>query len=329
MIPVFVAVGTAAGASAAAAAVVGGLIVSGTAMSIVGAVTGNKDLSRFGAVLSLAGGIGGLASGAWGSAASSVAASSSAASGAVDTSALTLANAAAPSATSFGAASYDFGTGVSGISMAAPAASSADGLILANSAPAAPTAAAVTAAPTTPIASSAPATSYPTPGTAADAGTSSVANLGSATPATPAVAPGSDLGGAVVSPASGQPAVPDFSGMNPSGGAMPATTSATTPAGFGQAGGVNFDPTVQAGNNFWGTVGDTVKGVGKWLNDNPGMAKVAGGLVQGAATSYGAQLNQQRQYDLQQQAIAAQRARYTASLQGVQAPVYQAPPKGP
>ena len=52
-----IALGTAAGAGAGAALMTG-LMVAGTAISVVGTVTGSKKLSRFGALVSLAGGIG-------------------------------------------------------------------------------------------------------------------------------------------------------------------------------------------------------------------------------------------------------------------------------
>lgn len=69
----------AAGASAIAAgsAVVGGLMVAGGVLTGLGALTGNKKLSQLGAIAGLAGGIGGLATGAWATPAQEVANSSS------------------------------------------------------------------------------------------------------------------------------------------------------------------------------------------------------------------------------------------------------------
>ena len=48
-------------------------MIAGGAMSAIGTLTGNKKLSQFGAVLGLAGGVAGLASGAWASAADGIA----------------------------------------------------------------------------------------------------------------------------------------------------------------------------------------------------------------------------------------------------------------
>lgn len=52
---------------------VAGAMIAGGVMTGVGVLTGNKKLQKWGGVLSLAGGIGGLATGAWSSTASSVA----------------------------------------------------------------------------------------------------------------------------------------------------------------------------------------------------------------------------------------------------------------
>lgn len=48
-------------------------MISGAALTATGAITGNAKLSKWGGILSLAGGIGGLATGAWSSVASDVA----------------------------------------------------------------------------------------------------------------------------------------------------------------------------------------------------------------------------------------------------------------
>ncbi len=58
-ISAFAAIGTAVGAGAAAA-VTTGIMVVGTAISVVGTITGNKKLARFGGLVSLAGGVGAL-----------------------------------------------------------------------------------------------------------------------------------------------------------------------------------------------------------------------------------------------------------------------------
>lgn len=67
--------GTMAGFAAATLGtqLVAGAMIAGGALTAVGALTGNKTLAKWGGVLSLAGGIGGLATGAWTSAAESIA----------------------------------------------------------------------------------------------------------------------------------------------------------------------------------------------------------------------------------------------------------------
>ena len=67
--------GTMAGFAAASLGtqLIAGAMIAGGVMTGLGAVTGNKKLQKWGGVLSLAGGIGGLATGAWASTASSVA----------------------------------------------------------------------------------------------------------------------------------------------------------------------------------------------------------------------------------------------------------------
>lgn len=62
-----------AAAGVAAGSLIGGIMIAGAAFSAVGAITGNKKLSRIGGVLSLAGGIAGAVSGAWSTAAGEVA----------------------------------------------------------------------------------------------------------------------------------------------------------------------------------------------------------------------------------------------------------------
>ena len=52
---------------------IAGAMIGGGVLSAVGIATGNKKLQKWGGILSIAGGIGGLASGAWASTASSVA----------------------------------------------------------------------------------------------------------------------------------------------------------------------------------------------------------------------------------------------------------------
>lgn len=55
------------------AQLVGGAMIAGGVMSGLGIVTGNKKLQKWGGILSIAGGVGGLATGAWSSAANGIA----------------------------------------------------------------------------------------------------------------------------------------------------------------------------------------------------------------------------------------------------------------
>ena len=75
-IPLLAAYGAVTAGMAAAAAgsmIVGGMMVAGGMMTAIGAINGDKQLSKYGGLLSLAGGIGGMATGAWETAANEVA----------------------------------------------------------------------------------------------------------------------------------------------------------------------------------------------------------------------------------------------------------------
>lgn len=309
MVPIFVAVGTAVGASAAAAAVVGGLMVVGTALQVVGAITGNKDLSRLGGVMSLAGGVGGLASGAWASASTSIAASSSSditaqlAYTAVENGAATGATGAAAS----GAA--DVG-GLAALDSAAVATEGAAPGLVANEAAnaAAPVASEAAATPVAETAAVSPSAGVSAPDPMATVGADP-----SAVAATPQPM-------ATTAPSQ----APDFTG-GASTGAQPAAaggTSADKAALYDNAGyGERY---IDTAKDFWG---DSFKKLTDWTS-TPGGGKVVSGLVQGVGNNMAQQSGLKTQYDLQQKAIEAQRARYSASLTGLTVPVYQAPKKG-
>lgn len=75
-IPLLAAYGAVTAGMAAAAAgsmIVGGMMVAGGMMTAIGAINGDKQLSKYGGLLSLAGGIAGMASGAWETAAQNIA----------------------------------------------------------------------------------------------------------------------------------------------------------------------------------------------------------------------------------------------------------------
>ena len=71
-IPLLAAAGTAF-AGMAAGGLIGGVMIAGAAMTAVGALTGNKNLMKWGGVLGLAGGVAGFATGAWSTAAEGLA----------------------------------------------------------------------------------------------------------------------------------------------------------------------------------------------------------------------------------------------------------------
>lgn len=73
-----------AGAATIGATIVGGAMIAGGALTAIGALTKNKKLMQIGGIVSLAGGVAGLATGAWSSAASSVASEAAAAPSSVD-----------------------------------------------------------------------------------------------------------------------------------------------------------------------------------------------------------------------------------------------------
>jgi hypothetical protein len=76
------------------------------------------------------------------------------------------------------------------------------------------------------------------------------------------------------------------------------------------------------GNGVGGTLGK----VGSFIKNNKELANVAGGIVTGGLSDYNKQKMQQRAYEMQQQAILADRARQTASVTGLQMPGYVPPP---
>lgn len=74
LIPLAAAAGSiAAGVAAGATTLIGGAMIAGGALTAVGAITKNSKLTKIGGLVSLAGGVAGLATGAWTSAASSLA----------------------------------------------------------------------------------------------------------------------------------------------------------------------------------------------------------------------------------------------------------------
>lgn len=73
-------------------------------------------------------------------------------------------------------------------------------------------------------------------------------------------------------------------------------------------------------------IGGSISKVGQFIKDNKELVNVAGGLVGGAMNDVAKQKQQQRQYELEEQAKLAARKRYNDSMVGTKAPVYVPPP---
>lgn len=74
-IPLLAAAGSIS-AGIAATGIIGGMMIAGGVMTAVGTLSGNKKLAKWGGLLSLAGGVAGMATGAWTAAADGIAAES-------------------------------------------------------------------------------------------------------------------------------------------------------------------------------------------------------------------------------------------------------------
>lgn len=154
------AIATAAGATLGAM-IVGGAMMVGAAMTIVGTITENKNLARWGAILSIAGGIGSLAIGAF----EGVAVAADAGGGIANASAadITAQTAGVAEGESVGSVLNGAAPGADAATAAAaaPAAGDPTGLLASQSGPAAPAAPAVDAnvAAPSPVAATPDATS--------------------------------------------------------------------------------------------------------------------------------------------------------------------------
>lgn len=317
-----------AAAETAGAAVIGGMMVAGGALTVVGTLTGNQNLTKYGSLLGLAGGVAGLANGAWASTAGNAIdqastagnsvnqmdIASDVASGNATTQLGQTATATSPTANDL--ANLSQATSTATASPAVPTAGAPQpGLLAANAPPSATSPFAPTDASASMAAPGAPSTS---PGAIGDA---------SVPPPDPGVAPSSPGVTGVAPPDPG--VTPPNPGVNASG-APPATPSAVNDWGMNTyAAGNPAGNTVQASQGFWGNLGDKGQAFAKWAKANPELAKTVGGMATGFGNNLSQQTMQQRQFDLQQQAITAQRARFTNSLAGVTVPRYQAPVKGP
>jgi hypothetical protein len=305
-----VAAGASIAAGVTAGGIVGGLMIAGGAMSGIGAITGNKSLSRFGAVLGLAGGVAGLATGAWTSAASTI-------------------SEEAASASAF----FDVGEkGALGARSLAGGGEALSGL-----------AQTTTNAELGAAGASTPSFEYPDalanrgvmagatgqPSTLGAAPTSGATTAGVAQPSTPSTVPTST---APVGQA-GAPVGQVGSGATPLAG----TTSAATPAGTNVVApgstsqGLLSSLQSKAGEAYSGAK----RGVGEffdWATANDKNARITqagAGLLSAGMGAYGQQEAMKAQIKMQEEALARSRARLNESLLKMgPMPTYQPPQKG-
>lgn len=319
VLPIIAAAGSIyAGATAIAAgsALIGGLMVAGGALSLVGTLTDNKKLSRIGSVVSLVGGIAGLATGAWSTAADTVAADAygpSSGWGADTLSAQGFTEGGAVSgmdmAADAGMASFDaMGAGTAGADMAMDYGA---GMLDAGS-----------------VADVATQALDPAAGVA-EAGSLSADNLAALDPAAGA-APSQPVGGvadqaagnagsrgldpAATQPPGGDPAAIRMTGEAPAQSAPGSSASQSRMPT--QAAQPQVDRAVQASDTFWGKAKNTVGDAMKWMEKNPTTTKIGAGMIQGAMQSY--QRNQAIEDDFkrQQRDRAARREQLSQSITG-------------
>jgi len=281
----------AAALSISAATLITGMAIAGTALSAIGAITGNKTLSMFGGVIGLVGGVAGIA----------------ASLGTTGASAAALGEAAAASSTGSLSQTAAVGTG---LDLAASEALAA--------APGALDAASAIGAAAEPLSATALATDGVVNAAASMA--PDVGMIGGEMAAAATSAPDSSL----VTELMQAPAP----GMDPAA-AADAAAPAAEPAGYQsnsadkQAifGGENYGSKVEP--SFGSRVGDAVSGATDWMGRNKQATNLIGGMINGAAKSYGDQSLLKEKYKLDEQASARQRARLNASVQGLKMPVYQ------
>lgn len=278
-----VAMATAVGASMAAM-VCGGLMVAGGALTAIGAVSGNKQCSKWGGILSLAGGVGALATGAANATASTVADQAAGTATTTSTAAGNLSGSAAGTAATDGAAQ------LAGTEALTPV---VDGS----------------------AASLAPATGLET--AAAPVADTSGGLIGSNMATTAPVMDGGAeaLAGSTMAP------VGDVAAATPGVDAVAGAEALPTPP----AGSVSVGaPTTEVAPS---SVFDQIKSAGtklsKFATDNKGLVQVGAGIVQGAMKNKSDQELLDQRYALAEEADARQRARLSASVQGLKMPVYQ------
>jgi hypothetical protein len=295
MIVPLLAAGASVGLGMMATGVVGGMMIAGGVLSGVGALTGNKRLSQFGGLLSLAGGVAGMASGAW------------------KTASTTIADQAAKE----GAGAY---TGVADAAGSAAQGSSAlAGISDANAGAASlESSASAFASPDSLAAQGAPSWQ---PGNG-----SLSANAPTAAPSTiPADVPLAGQGastGSVNGPFTPKPLdATSTLGNNPSN-ALPTTNPAVPVNGPG-----GVPPGGSPG--LLGSIGDKLKAGIQWAQEGNGtnarLVQAGSGLLSAGMGAIGQQEAIKTQIKLQEEALARMRARLSSSIKGVAMPTFQAP----
>lgn len=259
---------------------------------MVGALTGNKKLSQIGGIVSLVGGIGGLATGAWSTAADGIASDSFSAQETFRAGELG------------GTEATNAAMGASGMDVAADAglgAMDAGGAALSGTSP--------VAAGTDMLSS---AGSDAMPDVTPDAAETVTGGQGeTALPAANAAptATGQTAGTNAYDPAAQTPTtVAPAEGPPGSTAAVPDAQATSLRYG----GGKMVDPASAASDSFWGKA----KGAMEWMNQNPNTTKLASGMLQGAMSAYSRDASIDKQFQMQAQARADDRARLNASLTG-------------
>lgn len=279
-------------AGMATAGVLGGMMVAGGVLSGLGAVTGNAKLSKIGSVLGLVGGVGSMVS--------SMANGASSAAGAgvgagADPAAQAAAEAAKQSAATTAA---DTAAGVAG-DAAKQAATTSSGFGGAGMDPGVGgPAAGATSGPWAAATGSEPL--------AADAA------MGVTSPVTDGL-----IAGAQPTTVSG------FGGVGTDAAAQ-GFGGTTTVAGSGLA----DNALVKTAGEWFNKGKEGLDALSKWSNANPNNARIVGGLIQGAAKSYGDEQILKDKYELEKKYADWARQRYSDSVRNLTIPTLALAPRG-
>jgi hypothetical protein len=289
-------------------------MVAGGAMTIIGTVTGNQKLAKIGGLVSLAGGIGGLASGAWEKLSSDLASSSAAEASSAWDAAGSAAGSDAAQFAKYAAPGADTAASVAGAvgDTAGAAASASEGIISSNlGGMAEPLMAAESQLGSGLAGSADSAVSSAGPITEA-AQVGAVSDLAAAQPS-------------IAAPNVAAPSVPTVDG-----GAMDtAFGKYGNQAGPGvldaQNAALSAAKNPAAPQGLWAKYGAPVAG---FMNQNPGAAMVAGQALSGGAQGYMQQQAQKDAIAARTAELEAQRDRLNKSILALKMPTFQAPNKG-